>query len=233
MPLTECEMIPSYSTDIVKDNLNTLKLLYTRIGQDFYQYLYELATLQSYFQNYNLNDTDTMKAVIRRMNNLAEALCVFVVNHLTTTTNVTGVGDKIIKPVTSTGKQSTIKYQNVTKTCHKHHMNIDGCLNGNMKIQFSKTIATYDNISITRIKSGANTIGYTFKIGTSVYTLRNGNSPSVANLFLNGVTQADIAALFAIVDEESAKISEINRLFATNVRFIERYIASFNASIAQ
>ena len=173
------------------DMLLTAKSIYERLTKDVCQYAKEIEKFQEYYQHFNLNDTDMYNVMHKRLNKLLELFYISVSNHLSITTNVKGIGEKIIKPVKPEyGTSTTLKYQNICKLCN----NCSVCNNKNkfigcmdyLKVQMTINIATYDNISIKKImedtnENNCNLTGYLLEIGCLSYELKNYSELEIKN----------------------------------------------------
>lgn len=176
----KCSHDPSRMNDL----LVTVKVLYERLTKDVCQYARELEKFQDYYQRFDLNNEDMFLIMHKKIDILLELFFISVSNHLSISTNVKGVGEKIIKPVKDYGKSTTIKYQNICKTCADcdkksyelcHSKNrFVGCRDF-LKVQTTINVATYDNISIFKLFSidCKSLLGYVIEIGNLQYNLRN------------------------------------------------------------
>jgi hypothetical protein len=175
------------------DLLASVKALYLRISKDICQFTTELEKMQDYSQRYNLNRDDMLDVLEKRYNNLAKFMYLSIRNHLAFTTNVRGLGEKIIKPTTAEyGAHTTLKYQNICRTCSdcndcvsstqkcRNTSKTLGCRNF-MKVKMTTNIATFDNMEINKNfveeTEGHSThdqvSGYTLTIGNLDYTINN------------------------------------------------------------
>lgn len=218
------------------DLLETAKSVYERLDKDICQYVIDLGKLQNCFQAFDLDDEVMLESLIKRYNLLSEYMYVSIINHLSISACVEGVGSVIIKPVVGKSYTTTLKYQNVQKKC----TGCDECMSGILasrasnkyygcgdvlRVQFSKNVATYDNMSVYRNYNGPNVVGYTIKIGELQYTLRNGNSLPIKRN--ECITQKNIIDLFEMIDSEIKNLGDIQRMIRNNINFIMKYIKKF------
>jgi hypothetical protein len=226
----------AYGENKLTELLKTAKSVYTRLDKDVCQYVFELGKLQDYFQKFNLEDEIMFEAMVRRYNQLSEYLFVTLANHLSITTHVEGVGEKVIRPVTGKTYTTTLKYQNVFKKCTGCNECMKGVLatrasnkyygaSDVIRVQYSKNVATYDNMSIHKNYNGSNIIGYTIKLGDLQYIIKNGNSLPIKKN--ECISQKNIADLFKMIDTETTNLGDIQRMIRSNINFIDKYISKF------
>ena len=226
----------AYGENKLTGLLKTAQCVYMRLDKDVCQYVFELGKLQDYFQRFNLEDEVMFEAMIKRYNQLSEYLFVTLVNHLSITTYVEGVGEKVIRPVAGQTYTTTLKYQNVSKRC----TGCDECMNGVLatrasnryygcsdviRVQYSKNVATYDNMSVHKNYNGPNVVGYTIKLGDLQYTIKNGNSLPIKKN--ECISQKNITDLFKLIDTEITNLGDIQRMIRSNINFIDKYIKKF------
>lgn len=171
------------------DLLTTVKSLYERLTKDVCQYAKVLVTFQDYYQRFDLNNAIMLRIMNKKLNKLLNLFYISIVNHLSVTTNVRGVGDKIIKPVKQEyGTTTTIKYQNICKLCSvcngcsqeqiiKNNKSGECDKSGEcrdfLKVQTTINVATYDNISIVANIDNDIIKGYILTIGKLSYHINN------------------------------------------------------------
>ena len=243
----------AYGENKLTGLLKTAQCVYMRLDKDVCQYVFELGKLQDYFQRFNLEDEVMFEAMIKRYNQLSEYLFVTLVNHLSITTNVRGIGEKIIKPVKQEyGTTTTIKYQNICKPCvncskceeeTKDNLKTNrfvGCRDM-MKVQTTVNIATYDNISITKIVEDDIFKGYLLTIGKLSYTVNNYNeiknlketvmSQTNDNDFeeVDKITTNSIDTLYEFIDNQIRVLGDIEAMLVTNIEYVNKYIKKFKS----
>jgi hypothetical protein len=183
----------SHDPNKILDLLESVKLLYQRISKDICQYVKELELLQDYSHRYNLNQDDMLSVLEKRYNNLATMMYLSVRNHLAFTTNVRGLGEKIIKPTLAEyGPQTTLKYQNICRRCsdcddclgslqkYSNSSKELGCRNF-QKVKMTTNIAMFDNIDIQKMfipdvdgnGNHSQVVGYLLNIGNISYRIYN------------------------------------------------------------
>lgn len=162
--LDNCEKnICSFKASKLLNLVCTAKLVYQAIHSDISDYIYELASLQEYFGQSDLNDEDMFNTMTNWYNQLTLVLYNRISNHLSTTTAVEGHGKHVIKKWKNVDgeKTTTHKYQNV---CERQ-ISIPGCEDklkhripnkyygkgDTYLIQYSKNVVTYDNMVINKL----------------------------------------------------------------------------------
>jgi hypothetical protein len=227
-----CNTNCAYKENKVINILETAKSVYVRLDKDICHYIFELGKLQEYFQSFDLENDNMFEAMVKKYNHLSEYLYVTLVNHLSISLRVNGLGEKIIKPVTSTSHSTTLKYQNICKRCSCDDCSTSsqasdkyyGCGNS-LRVQYSKTVATYDNMSISKNYDGTSVVGYTVKIGELEYVFKNGNTISIKSS--DCITDKVINDLFKLIDAEITNLGDIQRSIRGNIDFIDKYIKKF------
>jgi hypothetical protein len=256
----------SHDPGKIIDMLLTIKSLYDRLTKDVCQYARELETFQEYYQRFDINNEDMFDIMNKKLNQLLNLFYVAVTNHLSVTTNVKGLGEKIIKPVKPEyGKSTTLKYQNICKTCSDCNdctKSANKCASKDrfmgcrdfLKVQSTLNVATYDNISITKlVNSSFVLLGYTLLIGNLSYELRNytkvdniknvvqevtddstyGSCPGDDDHLVQNiekVTAKSIEALFEFIDGQIKILGDIEVALTTNIEYVEKYLKKFKCS---
>lgn len=208
----------SYDKEKIIDMLIMAKVIYERIEKDNLHYLNELINLQDYLERYDLKDDFMLEIFEKKYDMLLEFYYICVCNHLNIKTNVNGIGEKIIKPVTNISKSTTIKYQNINELHNDKVFN----LSNNINIQSTKVIATFDNFSIDKIFKNDKLISYKIKIGKLEYEFKC--SSEIKYLYKNMMKDN----YHNYIDKQVNKFGEIQRMIQTNINFIKRYINKFN-----
>lgn len=229
--------------------LETIKCIYERIIKDVYKYAKELEKFQNYYQKYNLNNDVMLEIMYLKLDKLLSLFYISIYNHLSITTNVKGIGDQIIKPVTQEyGVSTTIKYQNICNSCNK-------CCDiitqrENLKVQTTINVGTYDNISINKLKEFTNDdfYGYNIIIGKLSYIITNYksvhnlkklinvlNTSVEENLYgykqIEVVTAKSIEILYKFIDKQIETLSDVKLLLSTNVEYLNKYIKKFKLNL--
>jgi len=220
----------SHDPNKLLDMLESVKLLYSRVSKDICQYTSELEKFQDYYQRYDLNQDDMLNVMEKRYNGLAKMLYLSIKNHLSFTTNVRGIGEKIIKPTRPEyGTQTTLKYQNVSKTCSDCNDCLSklekcyskdreiGCRNF-MKVQLTTSIATYDNMDIikllTEVENVGNQVkGYSLQIGKLLYTINNTRVLSLKETVDEPVYDGNDDPLDTTIEEDKITANSVATLF--------------------
>ena len=159
-----CEQnICSFKANRLINLVNTGKLVYEAIHNDIADYIFELASLQEYFGQSDLNDDDMFNSMVNWYDTLTLVLYTRIKNHLSTTTAVEGHGKHVIKKwINEDGERKTThKYQNVCERqieqpgCEDHlNHRVPNKYYGKgdtYLIQYSKSVVTYDNMIINLI----------------------------------------------------------------------------------
>lgn len=235
--------------------LLTIKSVYERLAKDVCQYAQQIETFQDYYHQFNLNNDEMLTVMIKRFNKISELFYITFLNHLSGTTNVHGVGEKIIKPATQEyGTTTTMRYQNISSLCSdcgdckkKKCYGKDksfGCKDS-LKIQTTINIATYDNISILENLDDDDVLnGYIITIGKLSYTINNYNGLQIKKtvrvprtnhdidndvpyLEVDRVTQTSIEELYEFIDLQIKILGDIEMSLSTNINYIDRYLKKF------
>jgi hypothetical protein len=227
--------------------LYTIKLLYSRLSKDIIQYTFEIGKFQEYYQRFDLNNYDMLELMKKNYNSIANMLYLNMQNHLSMTTNVTGLGEKIIKPVNDiSGITTTLKYQNVFKSCsdcdtglsalkHSYSKDREYGERNFYKIKTTTNIATYDNISITQSLENNIVIGYILTIGELSYEIKNTKNSSILPYITisnntDYITANSIEHLFNFIDCEIKNLSDALTALNINIEYVNKYIKNFETT---
>lgn len=213
----------SYDQDKIIDLLKTVKIIYERLSKDVYHYAKELEKFQDYYQRYDLNNGIMLKIMEEKLNKILHLFFVSVKNHISITTNVKGIGERIIKPVKEEyGTTTTIKYQNICKICMSDYNFNNGDVNcslsksrfsgiGNiLKVQSTINIATYDNISIEKYYDNCTFIGYILTIGKLSYIIGNFNMVKKFKTHISCDNQDNVSS--CITNSSSTATADNNKI---------------------
>lgn len=250
-----CKNNCSHDSNKLVELLETVKSLYERIASDICQYAKELEKFQDYYQRFNLNSDVMYEVMHTKLDKLLVLFYTAVHNHLSITTNVKGIGDKIIKPVRQDyGTSTTVKYQNICRTCNKCN-NSQGInsvrFSGNrdkLKVQSTINIATYDNVSIDKVTENNSFIGYLFTIGKLSYMVNNyrglGSIKHVVNILDTNMndnvyeviqketlTAESIELLYEFIDNQIKTLGDIETILVTNIEYVDKYIKKFKTNV--
>jgi len=160
--IDDCDKLSCvYNSNKLLDLICTTKLIYESIHNDISEYIYNLASLQEYYGQSDLNEEDMFNCLINWYNQLVLILYVQISNHLSTSTSVEGRGTLVINKWTNEEKITTLKYQNVCERL----IDLDNCKDefkyriphryygkgDEYLVQYSKNILTYDNIILNKV----------------------------------------------------------------------------------
>lgn len=220
----------SHDPNKLLDMLESVKMLYSRVSKDICQYTAELEKFQDYYQRYDLNQDDMLSVMEKRYNGLAKMMYLSIKNHLSFTTNVKGIGEKIIKSTRPEyGTQTTLKYQNVCKTCSDCNDCLSklekcyskdreiGCRNF-LRVQLTTNIATYDNMDIIKLlinvpNVGDQVKGYSLQIGKLLYTINNTRVLTLKETVDEPVYDGDDDPLNNTTEEDKITANSVSSLF--------------------
>lgn len=232
--------------------LLTIKTIYERLAKDVCQYAKEIETFQQYYQQFDLNNNTMLTIMKTRLNKLLGLFYVIFLNHLSATMTVTGIGEKIIKPVRSEyGTTTSIRYQNICKLCSDCTGNKKKCHGRDksfgckdyLKVQTTINIATYDNISIEKHFDCDDLLGYTITIGKLSYNIDNYDRLELKRIVripktaddccdlpyteVLKVTPTAIDSLFLFIDDQIQILGDVEMSLSININYIDRYIKKF------
>ena len=237
-PKRNCGNIHSYDPNKVRELLAVTKCLFERLIKDVSQYVRELSKFQDYYQRYDVvYDSNIYYTMTTRLTNTLELFFVAFNMHLSTKTNVKGIGQQIINPPWCNSDNeivysTTIKYQNVIKSCNDcnkcRRINKSNCECGTgyasmkdyLKVQSTINVATYDNISISvpsTMTSDGSASDCTITVGNLTYTLTNFPSSTLCS-------PSDITNLYIHVDKQIKILSSLQNALETNVHYIDKYL---------
>jgi len=237
--------------------LLTIKSVYERLTKDVCQYAQEIESFQDYYHQFDLNDNAMLTVMVKRLNKLLDLFYITFLNHLSGTTNVTGVGWKIIKPVRQEyGTTTTMRYQNICKLCSdcgdckkkicRGKDKSFGCKDS-LKVQTAINVATYDNVSIVKNLDDDELLGYTIIVGKLSYNIDNYESLQIKKnvripkesdsdddtpyVEVMRVTQTSISELYEFIDSQIKVLGNVEMSLATNINYVNRYIKKFQTII--
>lgn len=235
--------------------LDTVKSLYERLIGDVCQYAEELEKFQDFYQRFNLNNETMFDVMNTKLNRLLTLFYIVVHNHLSITTSVKGIGDKIVKPVKQEyGTSTTLLYQNLCKSCDKCDTDIGGIKfsgfrENRLKVQSTISIATYDNISIEKMLDNGLFLGYLLTIGKLSYPIKNFLGLGTITQLVTTVTTVtsdpntdtyeiqqnetlttdSIKTLFEFVDNQIKTLGDVETILVTNIKYIDKYLKKFKS----
>lgn len=238
-----CKDSCSYDPNKLIELLEMIKSLYERLTKDVCLYAKELQKLQDYYQRFDLNNDAMLEVMKTRLEKLLILFYTVLLNHLSATTNVRGIGEKIIKPVKQEyGTSTTIKYQNICKTSAEYNgannSRYTGCRDF-MKIQTTINIATYDNISIAKIFEDNVPKGYVLTIGKLTYNILNYNTLELKHTVrvessynfpydeVEKLTTTSIETLYEFVDNQIRTLGDVESCLVTNIEYVNKYLKKF------
>lgn len=249
-----CKNNCSHDSNKLIELLQTVKSLYERLTKDVCQYARELEKFQDYYQRFDLNNDVMLRIMNLKLSKLLTLFYISIANHLSVTTNVRGIGEKIIKPVKlEYGTTTTIKYQNICKSC----TDCDKCdkVSDNvakqfstdrfvgsrdlLKVQTTVNIATYDNISIVKIIEDDVNMGYLITIGKLSYRINNyGSMQQLKGVVINQpdesskekITTKSIDLLYEFIDNQIGTLADVETVLVTNIEYVNKYIKKFKSN---
>lgn len=239
-----CGNVNSYDPNKVRELLLVTKCLFERLIKDVSQYTKELSKFQDYYQRYDIvGDANMYPCMLNRLTYILTLFYFAFYNHLSTKTNVRGIGEQIIKVpwCDSEGNNvysTTIRYQNVIKLCNDcdkcRRSNKPSCecgcgnsYSGNreyLRVQSTINVATYDNVSISQpvtSTSDGTACECTIQVGNLSYLLTNFPVSILSS-------PSDIYTLYSHVDKQIKILSSLENALETNVSFINKYLCKFN-----
>lgn len=250
-----CKNKCSHNPNKLINLLLNIKSVYERLTKDVCQYAQQIESFQDYYNQFDLNDDDMLAVMIKRLKKFSELFYITFFNHLSGTSNVHGVGEKIIKPATQEyGTTTTMRYQNICKICSDcsdckkkkcHGKDRSFGCKDSLKVQTTINIATYDNISIVENLDDDDVLnGYTITIGKLSYSVDNYNGlqikktvrvpRTVSNIDddlpymeVERVTPTSVEELYEFIDIQIKILGDIEMSLATNINYIDRYIKKF------
>ena len=104
------------------------------------------------------------------------------------------------------------------------------------KVQTTVNIATYDNISITKIVEDDIFKGYLLTIGKLSYSINNyadiaNLKETVTNDFdeMEKITTNSLDALYEFIDNQMKTLGDIETMLVTNIEYVNKYIKKFKS----
>ena len=236
-----CKKNCSHDPNKLVDLIMTAKILYQRLVKDVCIYAKELQKFQDYYQRFDLNNDTMLTVMMTRLEKMLVLFYAAFVNHLSVTTSVRGLGEKVIKPVRQEyGTSTTIRYQNICKTCTECSNSCEkSSSQGNkyiscrdlLKVQTTINIATYDNISITLLTDDDVFLGYTITVGKLSYDVLNYNGLTLKHTVVDENVQSveklttdSIETLFEFADDQIKILADVEASLVANIEFIDKYL---------
>lgn len=232
-PIQKChnDCSSSGSKKII-DLLESARDIYIMLINDVCRYAKLLNSLQEYFKIKEIDDDFIIDIIKYKLKKNTESFYWSFVGHLSITTNVAGIGDKVIKPVNCiNGTITTIKYQNVSKNCsecisrkkkiNEHNIN-NGIykLNDYLNVQKPLIVATYDNVSIDHIYNDDLLVGYEIKIGKLTYEIY-----FISDCLLSDkITNRSLKNIYDFVHSMAKTLADLEYSLQINTNYIKKNI---------
>ena len=177
--------------------------IYQRIDKDLDQYIYSFGWIFEFLTIYDLNYIDNFNIIKEYYNLISHLFYVNLVNHLSTSYEIQGLGKKFIENLKN-GEEYV--HDNIIRY-NMSHLIKDNCKDMYYGVGITKNIATINNIYLSEFSQNvfdSNSLNYYMvQIGDMTFYIDNG---SILNILMNEYNFNIEAVNKTIIDEDTGLI---------------------------